>query len=76
LVLALMLAGLWRWLGWAFAVELAAWLAVLSGVAPSSRWRMLGKGLAVAPLRYVDMAADAFGAVRFLAARVGVRRDA
>lgn len=59
LVLVLLVAGQWRWLAWGAAVELGLWLAVLAAVAPAPRLAMLARGVMVAPLRYVEMAADA-----------------
>lgn len=70
LVLVLMLAGLWQLLAWTLAAELAAWLAVLAVVAPGRRSHAVATGLAVAPLRYLDMAADAVGVMRFLVRRL------
>lgn len=65
--LLLMLAGgLWRALAYALAIELSLWLAVLAVVAPAPRAAMVLKGLLVAPLRYVEMAADLAGVVRFI----------
>lgn len=68
MVLALLAAGRWTWLAWAAAIELAAWLAVLAAVAQGPRLRTLACGLLVAPLRYVEMAADAVAVAGFLGA--------
>lgn len=67
--LALLAAGQWPWLAWVAAVETGLWLAVLLAVSPTPRWRMLGRGLAVAPLRYLDLFADVAGLFAFLRAR-------
>ncbi|MFC0676255.1 glycosyltransferase [Lysobacter korlensis] len=62
-------AGFGSWLAWIALVELGVWLAVLAAVASGPRWRTLGCGLLVAPLRYVEMAADAVAVAGFLGTR-------
>lgn len=55
--------------GWLLAAELAAWLAVLVLVSPGPRPTAALRGLAVAPLRYVAMAADMAGVWGFMRSR-------
>ncbi len=64
-VIGLLVAGLWSWLAWMAVIETALWLLVLGAVAPAARGRTMLKGLLVAPLRYLDLAADLAGALTF-----------
>lgn len=72
-VLALFLIGAWSWLAAALAVETGVWLALLALAAPHARIATLARGLVVAPLRYLEIVADAMAVARFIAERRSTR---
>lgn len=59
--------------GWLLAAELVAWLGVLVLVSREPRPLAVLRGLAVAPLRYVAMAADLAGLLGFMRERWQIR---
>ncbi|MFD0739849.1 glycosyltransferase [Lysobacter koreensis] len=65
IVLVLLATGQWRALAIGVLAELALWLALLAAVAPAPRAATLARGLLAAPLRYVELAADLVGVLRF-----------
>lgn len=69
LVLALLVSGAWGWLAIALAAETGVWLALLALAAPRDRVATVARGLVVAPLRYLEIAADAVAVTRFLVER-------
>jgi hypothetical protein len=75
LVIALLAAGQWHWLAWGVAIELGVWLAVLAAVTPEPRLAAVTRGLVVAPLRYVEIAADALAVAGLVRARVRNARN-
>ncbi len=75
LLLMLLMFGQFALVGWLLAAELAVWLAMLVMVSPEPRPMATLRGLAVAPLRYMAMAADLAGVVGFMRGRWQIRGE-
>lgn len=65
-VLLIMLSlKLWWWLALTLAIETVFALSALTIAAEGKRWEYLGKGIVIAPLRYLPVLFDVFTVARF-----------